>query len=159
MKVYRLTKPEYAHDLSGFGASISGGRWNYPGEFILYTAQTSSLSILEALVHLNGVTIGIRYNLLVIEVDDSGISDLQMMGSQLPNDWAEIKNIELTRQIGSQWVKGKISPILKVPSVLNPLENNYLINSGHPDLSIEILEKRWYLYDGRLMDKRGFNQP
>ena len=72
MKVYRLTRSEYSYDLSGFGASISGGRWNYPGEFILYTAQTSSLSILEALVHLNGVTIGIRYNLLVIEVDDSG---------------------------------------------------------------------------------------
>lgn len=152
MYVYRLTRPEYANDLSGFGASLQGGRWNHPGEFLLYTAQTSSLSILEVLVHLNGVTRGLMYALIVLEVaSDVLILDEKSFVTPLKDDWQSTDGVDICRQIGSEWIRRKSSPILKVPSALNPLEHNYLINPHHPNTSIKVVDKSAFFYDGRLM--------
>lgn len=149
MRIYRLVRLEYADDLSGVGAFLQGGRWNHSGEFLLYTAETASLSILEVLVHLNGVSIGIRYDLVVLEVADKAIVDLRKISS-LPSEWSTMEGQSITRDIGSKWIKSGRSPILKVPSVLNPLESNFLVNPRHPDLKIQMIEKTWYFYDSRL---------
>ncbi len=150
MKVFRLSRAEFADDLSGFGASIAGGRWNFPGEYLLYTAQTSSLSILESLVHLNGATMGMRYELVTINIADNTISTLEDLKIDLPKNWAELDQIPMTRRIGSDWLKSLESPVLKVPSVLNPLEHNYLLNPRHSDLKIAIADRSWFFFDGRL---------
>ena len=53
--VYRIgtDTPDYeAHDLSGKGAGITGGRWNEKGVAVVYAAESRSLACLETLVHL-----------------------------------------------------------------------------------------------------------
>lgn len=143
--MYRLSRPEHANDLSGFGSSLVGGRWNYPGEFVLYTAQTASLSILEVLVHLNGVAMGVRYELLKLELKIEIIEEIDQIPSSEPD------NIAACREIGSEWLSKRESPVLTVPSVLNPLEKNYLINPQHPQAEVKIAKKAGYFFDGRLV--------
>ncbi|WP_425390891.1 RES family NAD+ phosphorylase [Ekhidna sp.] len=145
MIVFRLTLPKYANDLSGMEAALYGGRWNSIGNFVLYTAQTSSLSILEHLVHITGAD-SIKYMLTKIEVT-GGINEITM--DDLPDNWQE--NEKITNSIGDEWTKKMSTPLLKVPSVINPLECNYLINPNHPDLKMEIMNQEWFIYDRRLV--------
>ncbi len=144
MIVYRLTHPQYANDLSGIGSSIYGGRWNPIGCFMLYTAQSSSLSILEHLVHIKGARNELKYRLNMIELGDSPITELEI-------DHTDIRNPNKTEEIGSEWILSGSTPVLKVPSVINPLEYNYLINPTHTDLEINIVNQEWFVYDERLV--------
>ncbi|NBB87146.1 MAG: RES domain-containing protein, partial [Bacteroidetes bacterium] len=36
---------------------------------------------------------------------------------------------------GDTWIREQTSLALKVPSVVEPLESNYLINPGHPEVN------------------------
>ena len=112
---------------------------------MLYTAQTSSLSILEHLVHITGAD-SFKYLLLALIVDENQVADLR---TPLPENWKSDENA--TSKIGDQWIKDQTSTILKVPSVINPLESNFLINPNHPDLQLEIVNQDWFVYDRRLM--------
>ena len=40
MIVFRLSKAQFANDLSGKGAELVGGRWNSRGNAMLYTSQS-----------------------------------------------------------------------------------------------------------------------
>jgi RES domain-containing protein len=52
MLVYRIVKNRArVNDLSGTGAFMNGGRWNYEGTYALYTSEYRSLALLETLVH------------------------------------------------------------------------------------------------------------
>ena len=145
MIVYRLTLSDYASDLSGTGAAMFGGRWNSIGNFLLYTAQTSSLSILEHLVHIAGAD-PVQYILTTLEVKND-IKKLET--EQLTENWQ--KNEPFTQKVGDEWIKSKDSTVLSVPSVINPLENNILINPNHPNLELSVVNQDWYIYDSRLI--------
>ena len=145
MIVYRIANPDYAHDLSGMGASIFGGRWNESGFPLLYTAETSSLSILEFLVHLKGVKGNLKYKLLTINLNSDDITDVK----SLPKKWSTDK--KLTQAIGTKWIKSRSSVGLRVPSVHNPLESNILVNPKHEDFNPKTERSDWYWFDGRLI--------
>ncbi|MDN5201034.1 RES family NAD+ phosphorylase [Fulvivirgaceae bacterium BMA10] len=154
MIVYRIGHPEYVQDLSGHGSSVVGGRWNSVGERIVYTAETSSLAILELLGYLKGIKGQIPYGLIKIDTGKTKILHLNEITGSLPHNWAHGEaGRALTRKIGGEWLQGQQSPILKVPSVHNPIENNYLLNPKHPDLKINVIDEHWYLYDDRLTEK------
>ena len=55
MQAWRLSKARYAGDLSGLGAARDGQRWNQPGQPAVYLGLTPEITVLELLVHLNGV--------------------------------------------------------------------------------------------------------
>lgn len=44
MKIYRLGKTQYIHDLSGKGAFLFGGRWNFKGYPVTSGAQSRIIS-------------------------------------------------------------------------------------------------------------------
>ncbi|MEP1096699.1 MAG: RES domain-containing protein [Cyclobacteriaceae bacterium] len=144
MIVYRLTLPQYSSDLSGIGASMYGGRWNSIGSFVLYTAQTSSLSILEHLVHMQGAKNNSQYQLSILDIGNSPIQKVDL-------EFEELGTLKLTQATGDDWLRSQVSPILMVPSVINPLERNYLINPNHPELELKIDSQEWFVYDDRLL--------
>jgi RES domain-containing protein len=76
-----------------------------------------------------------------------GIGEIRV--DDLPDKWQEDEKI--TYRIGDEWTKKMSTPILKVPSVINPLECNYLINPNHPNLKIAIIDQSWFVYDHRLV--------
>ena len=51
MKVYRLSKAQFANDLSGKGAELAGGRLNSKGLPMLYTSSSRALCTAEIAVH------------------------------------------------------------------------------------------------------------
>ncbi len=148
MIVYRIANPDYAHDLSGMGASLFGGRWNENGHPLLYTAETSSLAILEFLVHLSGVKGNLKYKLLTINLNSDDIVNVNSLPKKWSNNW------KLTQEIGTKWIKSKSSVGLRVPSVHNPLESNILVNSRHSEFNPKIERSDWYWFDGRLIQKK-----
>lgn len=151
MIVYRIAHPEYAQDLSGYGAWMQGGRWNRKGEWMLYAAEHASLAILELLGHIRGVKEHMPYLITRIDLSGSSFLEIEDFTFPLPSNWSEsVNGIQVTRQVGSEWLQKKASAVLKVPSVHSPFESNVLINPKHPDLEIRMDECRWYLHDFRL---------
>jgi len=146
--VYRIAHPDYAHDLSGYGASLYGARWNERGCPALYCAETSSLAILEFLVHIKGISGNVAYKLLTIDLTNDDVENVEI----LPDGWAD--DLNLTSSIGTSWLKSLKSVGLRVPSVHNPLESNILLNPRHPDFKPEISRADWYWYDGRLVKEK-----
>jgi len=151
MKCYRIARKKYASKLSGEGAKLFGGRWNTKGNSIIYTAQTSSLAMLEMLVQRSVQLIGMDYYLITIYVPDDMI--IQSLGKkELPLAWNTYPPNDSTKHIGDRFIDESKGAILAVPSAVNPLEVNYLINDQHRDFyDIEILEKEQIIFDKRLV--------
>ena len=125
------------------GASIYGGRWNSIGNFVLYTAQTSSLSILEHLVHVKGTNQNSKYKLSIIDIGNAEVAEID--GNAI-----DPLNFKQTQNVGNEWLSSKKSPILKVPSIINPTESDFIINPNHSKLKMHIISQEWFVYDSRL---------
>jgi RES domain-containing protein len=151
MKVYRIVKKKRLNTiLSGYGASLSGGRWNSEGTEVVYTSKSVSLAIMENFVHL-GVLVNnkLQYSIATINIPDNLIDVLKV--EQLPSDWKTNPPPESTAQIGDAWIQNNSSLALVVPSVVVPIEENVLINPLHKDFSkISIIEINDYYYDDRM---------
>ena len=56
--------------------------------------------------------------------------------SSLPSNWREPVAPAALQQLGDAWVISRVSVVLRVPSVIVPIEHNYLLNPLHPDFSL-----------------------
>ena len=85
MEVFRLSKAQYASDLTGTGAKLAGGRWNRAGVAVLYTSSSRALATLEVLVHIPAFYVPFDYVLSSIWIPDDSIQVLDI--KLLPADW------------------------------------------------------------------------
>lgn len=129
---YRVVQKKYsATALNGEGAALYGGRWNSKGKKAVYVSSTISLAILEILVHLDDYsTLAAEYCAISVEFDDSLVT--MLADSELPGGWDSPAPNSGTQLIGDRWILSNSSVVLEVPSVVVPLERNFLINSNHP---------------------------
>jgi RES domain-containing protein len=151
MQIWRITKEEYVKAaFSGIGAEKVAGRWNHPGYKIVYTSATLSLASLETFVHvepniipddLHGVTATLPDN---VTIEDYPIANL-------PVDWQAYPGPTSLKDFGTQWLQEKRSLILRVPSAINPVEKNLLINPLHPEIStISNIVSQPFKFDPRM---------
>ena len=148
-KVFRIANSKHADDLSGEGAYLFGGRWNSEGVKMLYTSSSSSLSILEVLAYVTNKTFGNK-QIVTIEVPIDSYREIPV--DVLDDGWNVLPASDYTKQIGDRWAKSMESLILIVPSVINPREQNILINPLHPRFSeVKIIEKKEFSFDKRLL--------
>ncbi len=129
MTVYRIGDCNYIDDLSGKGAALYGGRWNSKNTYMLYTAHSASLALLEAVVHI-GKLPPQQYCIATISVPDVPI--LKLKPTELPTNWNENPAPDILKRIGDDFVKKGKHLVMAVPSVLMDIEYNYLINTSHP---------------------------
>ena len=147
--VYRLTVDPYSDDLSGIGASLSGGRWNRSGFRVLYTAGSRALATLEVLVHVPTTFVPKSYYLLTIRLPEDSLLSVPL--DQLPDGWDSLTPPVTIKDITEAWLAENRFLLLKVPSAVVAGEYNYLINPAHSRASeVLITNKQPYNFDTRL---------
>lgn len=153
MLVYRLAPKQYALDLSGYGASKFGGRWNPKGKPALYTAETPSLAMLESLAHFSLSGAPPNLVLVTVKLPDS-VTVFQPELQDLPKDWMARPEKPASIRFGAEWLEAAKESVLRVPSVVTPAGAgwNFVLNPMHPELlsKIEIADSTEWILDPRL---------
>jgi len=153
MIVYRLSKQQYAGDLSGLGARLSGGRWNSPGVALVYTSESRALCTAEIAVHTGLGLLPTDYRLVTIFFPDQTILS-EIDPEKLPPDWRSFPYPNFTKVIGDQFVKENRHLVLRVPSAVVRGDFNYLINPAHAGISqVNILKTEPFGFDRRLFGR------
>ena len=124
--------------LSGMGAALTGGRWNPLGMPVVYCSETSSLAMLETLARTKGLPDSPTFGILDVTVPDTRIVELPF------NEAAQN-----SQQAGAAALKEHLA--FAVPSVVNPLERNIVINPLHPRFgAVKPGAIRTFRFDARL---------
>jgi RES domain-containing protein len=137
LTAWRVVKHEFAATaFDGEGARLFGGRWHSSTRAVVYTSATTSLGLLEQLVHAENsllpfyVTIPVTFDPYLVEKVDP---------VKLPPSWQSSPPQYELQQIGDDWVDSMRSCILEIPSVIVPHESNFILNPKHSDFaSLEI---------------------
>jgi RES domain-containing protein len=149
MLVYRITGKKYAHDLSGTGAALFGGRWNRKGTPVLYTGENREIALLETVVHTPPLLIP-ALDLLMLEIPDDSITELTE--NELPKNWQNYPAPAILAELGENWVQAGKTIALKVPSCIIPAAHNYILNCRHPEYArVKLIERTDFRFDGRLV--------
>ena len=136
---WRVVRQDFVvRAFDGEGARVWGGRWNSAGCAVVYTSATTSLGLLEKLVHTDAgllqfyATISVTFGSDLVKMLEPG---------GLPASWRSFPAPHELQRVGDAWIDSMRSCILEVPSVIVPHESNYVLNPEHPDFAtIEIGE-------------------
>jgi RES domain-containing protein len=134
-------------DLSGIGGLRAAGRWHYAGHPIVYLAETPASALLEVCVHTSANDVPPEFTLLKIEGPDVNVPSVET--KELPQDWRT--RPEVTRDLGTAWLKKNQSGLLRVPSALVPETVNFLFNPPNTQAKkFHITDVFSYPFDPRL---------
>ncbi len=117
--------------LDGTGAMLYGGRWNSPGQRVIYASETYAGALLEILVHGSG-SVPRSQGYVEIEIPP-GLSIEEVTADSLLH-W-DSASFEAARAFGDRWYDQRRTPVLMVPSVVTRVERNILIHQEHPDFA------------------------
>ena len=125
VRAWRLCKARYAGDLTGQGAARDGQRWNQPGQRAVYLGMTPEITVLEVLVHLNGVL----------------SAPLVLSGYDVPAEpgLIAIPHGQASAAFGGNWLQTGQQLGLVLPSVVVPQASNLLLNPLHPVMAQVVL--------------------
>jgi RES domain-containing protein len=123
------------------------------GTAVVYASGTLSLALVETLVHLPGGVLP-AYSAQRVDFDDSLVAALD--DADLPPGWRGDPPPAAAQAVGDSWVGAARSAVLKVPSVVVPVEYNYLFNPRHADFArVRIDRPMPFPFDPRLAGSRG----
>jgi|SRR5438552_8211847 len=136
----------------GEGARRYGGRWNSPGQAVIYAGLSYAISMLERLIHLNDLTppptdrwVRVRFPDRLAEIVDL---------AAVPG-W-DAADMMASRRFGDGWLASRRSLILVVPSAVTKQDQNAVINPAHADFpTIEVTSERPVRWDSRLFRRPG----
>jgi RES domain-containing protein len=150
VKVYRIAQHRHATSpesmLSGHGARQHGGRWNSPGVPAVYCSENLSLAALEILVHVPRPAIMHRYAFVEVDVRDAAVRHI---GDR------ELNAIARSQAFGDALLRPDGQLAFSVPSAVNPLERNVILNPRHADYRqvIRIGKVQPFPFDKRLLER------
>ena len=150
IRVWRLSKVRYAGDLTGQGAARDGQRWNQPGQRAVYLGMTAEISVLEVLVHLNGV-LSAPLVLCGYDVPDTPGLIKEADPKALPDGWNAIPHGQASAAFGGDWLRDGLQLGLVLPSVVVPQARNLLLNPLHPAMpQVALVHQEPFRLDQRL---------
>lgn len=134
----------------GEGARLFGGRWNSPGNAVVYVASSRSLAALEMLVHLAGVATSYAMQRYRVGIPEDSMEWLDP--ASVKSDWLGPMVHPETQRIGDAWLQSNRSLTLAVPSALIPEEPNFLLNPRHSEFDrLQIGSVEAFALDPRLL--------
>jgi len=153
---WRIVRQKYADSaFTGLGAEKYGGRWNSKGRKVVYTSDSLALAAMEILVHLPypaPPSFHEKCSFCAFRVDIPNEYIASVGIEELPGDWMSEPPGPNSKLIGDRWFKEKSSLVLKLPSVLVPLEHTLLINPEHEDFeNLKFNSRIPYSFDTRLV--------
>ena len=146
---YRIVKARHAGTaFSGEGARIAGGRWNLPGDAVVYASASLALAAIETFVHLGDDALHIRFVHFRIEMPDAVAVQ---RCRRPPPGWRAEPLDEASMRYGSTWRRRARTAVLEVPSAIVPSEKNYLLNPRQPEFRrIRIGRPLPFVFDPRM---------
>lgn len=149
MRVYRISNCAYIDDLKGNGAAAFPGRWHSKGTYILYTAASPSLALLESVVHMSRIAVA-NYCMICLDIPEDKI--LNITTDDLPGNWSIHPPPDTLKQTGDLFIQKNEFLALQLPSAIVPEECNYLLNPAHPDFKkVKTVFTRRISIDKRLL--------
>lgn len=150
IRAWRLSKARYAGDLIGQGAARDGQRWNQSGQRAVYLGLTPEITVLEVLVHLNGV-LSAPLVLSAYEVP-AGLGLISEAEPEaLPAGWNAIPHGQASAVFGGDWLRDGGQLGLLLPSVVVPQARNLLLNPLHPAMAeVALVHQEPFQLDERL---------
>lgn len=147
---WRIVKSSYASQaFDGEGARVLGGRWNSPGQRVVYTSQSAALATLEILVHLGSASALASWVLIGCRIPEALITVADRAG--FPKHWRRFPAPAELQRIGNDWIMSGASAVLEVPSAIIEMEHTYLLNPEHKDFrKIEVQPPVPFSFDIRL---------
>ncbi len=150
MRYYRIADSRYSPE-GGDGARLHGGRWNSPGQAVIYACETMTGAMLEKLVHTNGRMPKHQVSVTYEMPDSIRIQTLEP--AQVPG-W-DTPDMIASRAAGDGWLAARNTVVLRVPSVVFDVERNVMINPVHADFAkIRVLGIDPVRWDDRLFEDR-----
>lgn len=150
MILYRIAREKHALDLTGKGGLLSSARW-HDHLAIIYASLSSSTCVLEKLVHLQPNEIHNDLKIITIEIPDEVTSE-RIEANQLPEDWRTYPGPDYLKRVGNAWLNGKSALLLYVPSAIDPLADNVLINPAHEQIRhVKTVKVQDFYFDQRLL--------
>ena len=146
---YRIVKRRHStHAFDGEGAKLAGGRWNSPGQRVVYLSEHLSLAALELFVHLGDDAARLEWVYFVVEM--SPALTIQTLRRK-PKNWRAEPPTAASMRIGDAWLAAGESALLQVPSAIIPAESNFLLNPTHSSSSkLRIAPPRPFHFDPRM---------
>jgi RES domain-containing protein len=149
MEVYHIGTKKFAHQLTGEGAKLHGGRWNSIGTACIYTAESMSLCVLEYAANVSLHQMPASLTITVYTLPEKSWQEFSL--DKLPPNWQEIPAPAETQEWGSTKLQQTASLALKLPSVIIPSEHNYILNPLHPEFKkVRIKEILPFTFDSRI---------
>jgi RES domain-containing protein len=150
IRAWRLSKARYAGDLTGQGAARDGQRWNQSGQRAVYLGLTPEITVLEVLVHLNGVLIApLVLSAYEVPAGSGLISEAEP--EALPAGWNAIPHGQASAVFGGDWLREGGQLGLLLPSVVVPQARNLLLNPLHPAMpKVALVHQEPFQLDERL---------
>lgn len=151
MTVYRLVRSNRAA-LDGKGAAMYPGRWNSENIPCLYTSSSPSLAQLEVMVNSDDwkLFVTVPHVVLQISIPDKKIRQLEE--NDLPKDWNRAEPHYSTQQFGTILLNNFSLLGFSVPSAVNKLERNIILNPRSDFFSsVQIESQIPFDFDPRLI--------
>lgn len=148
MILYHLDKWKYRAVWPPEGTLHADGRWNKPGQWLIYCSPAISLAKLEILANENNLPI--RRVCMTIDVADNA-DVFEVSEKELPANWMEKPYPPTLIEYTQQFIESGLL-LMQVPSAQSYREQNYLINVRDPEFNkrVKLLDVAEELFDSRL---------
>jgi RES domain-containing protein len=152
MKVYRIVKHTHT-SLDGAGAAIFPGRWNELHVPCIYTSDSIALAQLEIMANAEDWRIynRIRHKILEIEIKDAEIINID--NKKLPATWDQPDVHYKSQEFGSKYLRDTKVVAFSVPSVVQRLERNIIINPSSTKFNetVKVIRQVEFFLDKRFL--------
>jgi RES domain-containing protein len=154
MDVWRICRAKHeASAFTGDGAEMTGGRWNYKGHPLVYTSENLSLAALELFVHVSPGSLPDDLISIRGKLPDP-VSTQEIEAADLPSHWRSYPAPAELQSIGTDWLVEQTSLVLIVPSAINSVEKNILLNPAHREIKkLKVETGRPFRFDPRMFGK------
>lgn len=132
-----------------YGSTLAPGRWHVTGgRTVIYCGSSRAICQLEKRVHANGARPKNQALFRLVLPKASKVITAESFG--LDPQWQADE--AHTQKLGMDWLASDHSLALSVPSFVEPLERNILLNPKHPDFQSVtlVIERHPFNFDERL---------